>query len=761
MRFFLLSISLLGCVLSASAQKAHQSVNLDEYGFNLHSIESKLELENDALQYWIDGSGDATITYVSSPDFQRNFHHPTKGKKFDQFTVHWLKLRLKSHLISDSDWILSLGKITNIEVYVPRIDGKYEIRKAGQFVPNSLKDVKTGRYNYVNIFLPAQSEKTIYIKFENKIDFPPDPNIKLLHKAEWQEQMILGNLAQGFFQGLLWMMLLYNLLLFFTIGDKSYLFYVLYILFTSVYFLEFFGYWNEFVFGEFPMFNYLFLPFAIHIGFIAYLHFMRYFLQTPIIMPRWDEFLRGISFLFVVLCGFLLTLAVLSYEQYMLMERYFNLIIEITLLILLVFIFTFGDLSARYFAIGTACMLIGGMTLLMGALGFYDLPGKIYFFQGGIVLQVLIFSFALSERYKLSEREKHIAQQKLIDQLQENHLLYNKVQSELEDKVQERTSEISAQKSEIETQHAQIEAQHREITRQKQVLEHQNKQVTDSINYASRIQKAMLDSYNQIEKQFKDGFIFYRPKDIVSGDFYWYAEVQSIVPTERTVSKLVSSYGGHVSSAGASATETSSVLSTLKIVITADCTGHGVPGAFMTVMGNAILNEIINESRITEPDKILYELDKKVIATLRKQGADKQLQDGMDISVMVYDEENKKLSVSCAKNSIYYVRDFEIHTIEAVKCPIGYSARYQQKIFEKHVMYVKEDDVFYMASDGFGDQFGGKDGRKYMKKRLREYFLKISHLPLWAQKEKLEAEFDEWKGYQSQTDDVVIVGIKF
>jgi serine phosphatase RsbU (regulator of sigma subunit) len=536
---------------------------------------------------------------------------------------------------------------------------------------------------------------------------------------------------------------------------------VIYILTTSIYFLEYFGYWNEFILGEFPVFNYVFLPFSIHIGFVFYLHFMRHFLQTHIIMPSWDEFLRGLIFLFIVLCVFLLGLAALSYVQYMLMEKYFNLLIEATLLILLIFIFTFGDLSARYFALGTACMLLGGMILLMGALDFYNLPNKIYFFQGGIVLQVLIFSFALSERYKLSEKDKLTAQKQLIDQLQENHLLHSKVQRELEDKVRERTSEIEAQKTEIEFQRAEIHEQHQELSVKQIELEHKNKHITDSINYANRIQQAMLSAYNQIEKQFKGGFILFRPKDIVSGDFYWYAEVETVVPFERPITRVMSNYEGHVSHASAFMPEFQNVLSTLKIVIVADCTGHGVPGAFMTVMGNAILNEIVNENRVTEPDKILYELDKKVIATLKRQNANKQLQDGMDISVMVYDEENRKLSIACAKNPVYYVRDFEIHIIEADKAPIGYSARYTQKYFSKQTLFVHSDDIFYMTSDGFGDQFGGPEGRKYMKKRLREYFLKISHLPLWAQKEKLEAEFDEWKGNQSQTDDVVVVGVKF
>ncbi len=133
----------------------------------------------------------------------------------------------------------------------------------------------------------------------------------------------------------------------------------------------------------------------------------------------------------------------------------------------------------------------------------------------------------------------------------------------------------------------------------------------------------------------------------------------------------------------------------------------------------------------------------------------------MDIIVMVHEAEINKLSVSCAKNPLYYVRDFEIHEIPASKSAIGYSGKDTEKNFEKHVIMVQDYDVFYATSDGLQDQFGGPEDRKFMKKRMREYFLKISHLPMLAQKEKLNEEFTTWKGDNPQTDDVVVVGIKF
>jgi serine phosphatase RsbU (regulator of sigma subunit) len=757
------SILLLFAFLCVLVSPVFAQTNTDEYGFNLHSIETKLELENYQLQFFEDKDRKYGIDEISTKEAQSLFKHPAKKDKFKPFTRYWLRIRLKSHLEVGSEWVLSLGKLTHVDVFLPASEGKFLQERLGQFVPTIEKSMKNGRYNMLKLFLNAKSEQILYIRFENKVNYEPDPNVKLYHESEWQENLNMNNLVQGFFQGLLWMMLLYNLLLAARLSDKAHIYYVFYIFATSVYFLAFHGYWSEFFFLEFAEVNYIVMPFFIHVAFVFYLYFMRYFLKTPEIMPSGDTFLRIVTYLFALATAGLLALAFYDYAQYMKLEKYFNLVVEGTLLVMLIFIFTFGDSSARYFALGTACMLLGGAVMLLASLDYYDLPMKMYYFQWGIVLQVLVFSFALSERFKQSEQDKQRMQRTLIDQLQENHVLHTKVQRELEAEVGKRTAEIQEQQSILQEKNQEIELQHAEISAQKHKLEHTNKHITDSITYASRIQTAMLHAYRQIETNFKDAFIFFKPKDIVSGDFFWYAEVTSLVRNEQPVMVAHSQHSRRVARAlpAPQLAQAHSYISHLKVVISADCTGHGVPGAFMTVLGNAILNEVVNENRITEPDEILYELDKKIIAMLKQGNSEKQIQDGMDIIVMVYDEENKKLSVSCAKNPLYYVRDFELHTIPASKSAIGYSTKDAQKDFDKQIIMVQEDDIFYATSDGFQDQFGGPDNRKYMTKRMKELFLKISHLPMKAQKDKLEEEFTTWKANHVQTDDVVIVGLKF
>lgn len=298
----------------------------------------------------------------------------------------------------------------------------------------------------------------------------------------------------------------------------------------------------------------------------------------------------------------------------------------------------------------------------------------------------------------------------------------------------------------LSASNARIEASRLQLAEQSQKLAKQNKNITDSINYASRIQRALLTRKQKIIDRFKEAFILYLPKDIVSGDFYWYSEIDNRY-----------GYGDY--------NQGQPQKKPKKVLIAADCTGHGVPGALMTIIGNNILDGVVNKQRITEPDEILYELDSQLVETLQSNSEtedDAIVNDGMDISVMVIDENRNRLHFAAAKNPLLYVRDGEIHQIRGSKFPIGSNTQYKlQKVFEKHTIDIKPGDVYYMISDGFQDQFGGENGKKYLTKRFRKFLLSISHLPMEEQKHRLNKEIAEWKGSTPQTDDILIVGVKY
>ncbi len=265
-----------------------------------------------------------------------------------------------------------------------------------------------------------------------------------------------------------------------------------------------------------------------------------------------------------------------------------------------------------------------------------------------------------------------------------------------------------------------------ELKIQNEIIEDKNKQITNSIQYAQRIQQAILGDQNEIRQYFSESFVFFQPRNIVSGDFYWFS---SITPHET-------------------------------VLVAADCTGHGVPGAFMTVMGANFLDEIINNQGLRKPSEILKVLDQKVISSTNRQTSEQKVNDGMDLVLVKIDTHAQKAYFSGAKNSLYLVRNQEIKEIKGSKSPIGSLQFKQEKIFETVEIDLEKGDILYLASDGFQDQFGGTEKRKYMTKRFRELLLTISILPMHQQDEKLRSVWQDWKGNLAQTDDILVIGVK-
>ena len=262
-----------------------------------------------------------------------------------------------------------------------------------------------------------------------------------------------------------------------------------------------------------------------------------------------------------------------------------------------------------------------------------------------------------------------------------------------------------------------------EIREQKNKIEKQKQEITDSIHYAQRIQSAVLPSSSIIKDTVTDYFILYLPRDIVSGDFYWMGRVDNKV-----------------------------------VILAADCTGHGVPGAFMSMLGVAFLNEIINKKKIYLPNKILDELRNHVIEALKQEGKVGEAKDGMDMSIITIDLDNNKLYYAGANNPLYFIQNGEMLQVKADKMPVAIYHKINP--FQLHQFKIKKNDMIYIFSDGYQDQFGGNDGRKYMTKRFREYLSELEKYPLTEQKEKLHNEFLAWKGDRHQVDDVLVFGIK-
>ncbi|MGF1534252.1 MAG: response regulator [Bernardetiaceae bacterium] len=270
-----------------------------------------------------------------------------------------------------------------------------------------------------------------------------------------------------------------------------------------------------------------------------------------------------------------------------------------------------------------------------------------------------------------------------------------------------------------------------EITAQKEIIEQKNLNILDSINYAQRIQQASLPTQARMADKLKDFFVLYMPRDIVSGDFYWFES--QIDPAS-----------GHE-----------------KLLLAAiDCTGHGVPGAFVSLIGKNLLDQIVILGKTFSPDQILNRLHAEINRALNQQHS--QNRDGMDMTLCVIDLADQTMEVSGAKNPMLRIQEgsSEAETFKTDRFSVGGFTDKQQP-FTKQSFSLQTPACYYIFSDGYQDQFGGPEGRKFMKKRMREFIFDIHTLPMPEQKERLHQEIKDWMGdKEAQIDDILVIGFK-
>ncbi len=263
------------------------------------------------------------------------------------------------------------------------------------------------------------------------------------------------------------------------------------------------------------------------------------------------------------------------------------------------------------------------------------------------------------------------------------------------------------------------------LTKQNDQIAHQNTIITDSIEYARRIQSALFPQEKFLKRVLAEYFIYMKPKNIVSGDFYWVSEKDDKI-----------------------------------IIAVSDCTGHGVPGAFMSMLGIAFLNEIVNKSKTIQANSVLDQLRENIIYSLHQEYGIKGSKDGMDMALCIIDRETLKMQYAGAYNSVFVVREKEVHEIKADKMPIGIHAVKVDKGFVNKEFELHKQDMLYLFSDGYVDQFGGEKGLKYKQKSFKELLINISDKSMDNQKTEIEKTMGKWQGDYSQLDDMMIMGIR-
>jgi len=336
--------------------------------------------------------------------------------------------------------------------------------------------------------------------------------------------------------------------------------------------------------------------------------------------------------------------------------------------------------------------------------------------------------------------------------------------------IEEKNEELNQQNEEIASQRDEIESQRDLLINQKEHIEEIHKEVTDSINYAKRIQEAVLPVSAPARAVLGEHFILFKPKDIVSGDFYW---------TTKIVGNRQSAVNSPQSAVNSPQTADCKLPSAdLLIVVVADCTGHGVPGAFMSMLGISFLNEIVRKQEITQANHILNELRKEIVNALQQKGQVDEQKDGMDISLLVVNTETNECQWAGANNPLYIVRGGQnpqgltkpellqnlegLEEIKGDKMPIAIYLVMNE--FTNHNFNVEKGDCLYLFSDGFSDQYGGSNKRKFMSGNFKKLLQNISSKSMKEQKKILSETIDSWMNYSGktyeQTDDITVLGIK-
>lgn len=499
-----------------------------------------------------------------------------------------------------------------------------------------------------------------------------------------------GPFYWGIYAGILFIILVYNVMLFLSTKDRTFVFSALLLVFSGHYEIFRNQEFGLFIFSNLTGWKYfsgLINPvnFFISMSALSLTVYLQSLLRLKELLPRMNQVLSFLALLFTAF-------AILSAVSRININSFVFLSVSVTLL----FYFIVGIVSwakgyqpARFFVIADIIFIICVLSILFNYLGLVDSVMQIGQFKArhiGLISFYGLITLATGDKIITLQKEKELAQEKALEVL--------------EQKVKERT---------------------REVVEQKQLVEEKQKEILESISYARRIQEAILPPEDLISAEIPRSFILYLPKDLVAGDFYW---------SEKIGDEF--------------------------LIAAADSTGHGVPGAMVSVVCSNALNRAVKEFKLSEPGKILDKTRELVVETFEKSYSD--VKDGMDISLLAINQKKKSVKWSGANNPLWYVNASGIHEHKASKQPIGKSD-ITQPFINLDIPY-ESGTWFYLFTDGYADQFGGPKGKKFKYKSFMDLIHEASSLPAQEQSALLLERFIEWKQQLDQVDDICVIGIQ-
>ncbi|MCX6181862.1 MAG: SpoIIE family protein phosphatase [Bacteroidetes bacterium] len=655
------------------------------------------------------------INTVTDPAFDKNFvRSDLKRSNFgNEELAIWNKLTVTNQ--SDHEWLFDIGVWTldSISVYYPNADGSYRVVNDGRAFPFADKKYKSDSYLF-DLNIPKGDTLTIYFRVCSFImQYPTQVYVKEGYINEAHNR----DLTLGLYIGLIILVIFYNFFIWWSTKDVDYLYYTVYAVFTALFVGEIDGLGHEFIFNGIFSFFRLHGPLFVAMSSISSIAFSVKFLETKRRARRLDKVLRYIFIpaLIVVIIIDLLGDKLLA----SLLNQGIGFIAIFILIAAAIYSYRSGLLAARYFLLAKISYFIGIMLFILKTAAV--LPYNTFYnhaIETGLCLEMILFSFALAGKLNQYEKDKNRA-------IEKNQKLIREQNTKLELMVGERTQELQAEKLRSDELLIDVTEQKKETEKQKFIIEAKHKEIRASINYAERIQRSLLATHKILSENLHEYFVLFEPKDIVSGDFYW-------------ANKLSNNNFA---------------------LVTADSTGHGVPGAIMSILNISCLEKAIEAEKLTQPADILNHTRRKIIETLQKGGVVHGGKDGMDVSLVCFDFANRKMIYASANNPIWIIRNKTIIELSVNKMPVGKHDK-DHESFTQHEVSIEKGDMIYTFTDGIPDQFGGPKGKKFMYKKLKELLLSIADESLDHQKKIIANVVKQWKGDLVQTDDITVVGVR-
>ncbi len=648
-------------------------------------------------------------------DSSLQFNTAKNGTENLNFTKSgfWFRFKVRNELPKDISFLIETARPVTNKVLLYQVYGTNVIRKweSGDNIPYERRAI-----NHRKILFPIQlndnneREYVIYIESDGEVVTMP---LIFWKPQQFMEYDYKFQLLNGIFYGVLLFVAIIYFFFYIALKESSFLYYVIYVLFMASLQFSLDGMSYQFLFPNSPYWADHFVLFSAGGGVLFVLLFGNSFLKLWDTAPRIFKIYKVIIPIIAAIIAFSIFPGPLYHLAYPLVNA--GTLISLLLTLYTIFYLKLsGQKVDWFFMTAFTFLIVSVFFFIMGQFNFIE---NREFTEGilkaGSGMEVIFLSLSLAGQYRELQESKEQAQKELLVQLEEKNQFAAEINIRLEKQVKERTHEIEMQK---------------------ETLEEKNKEILDSINYAKRIQYAILPPDDLVKETLPDSFILYRPKDIVSGDFYF---VYPVTTSENPPRKL-------------------------SLFAAVDCTGHGVPGAFMSILGNNILKATLTEKEVNSPADALNYLNRNIISSLSQSKQDVAIRDGMDIALCALESSSGTLHYAGANNPVWVVskRSGAVECIELNpdKQPIGNYGN--NSPFTNHSMKVEKGDMIYVFTDGYADQFGGPKGKKFKYSQLKELLLSIYSLPCPKQREILEQTFTSWKGNLEQLDDVCLIGVR-